>query len=193
MNKNLIAFTGYARAGKDEAAKPLIEAGWKRHAFGDLIKLQLDPLIRQHLGFSAFTELDSQKQTIRGTLEQWGESNYFNIMRDYFDILPEKCVNVRLCRKAEAMEWKKRGGIIVEVRRMIGGVTQTPSTSWEEAIVTTLRNADLVDIVLVNDASPKHLHATMRQLFVADEFPLPIDSGCRPRTFRCSRTVLASE
>ena len=35
---NLIAFAGYAREGKDAAAMRLINLGWKRIAFGDIIK-----------------------------------------------------------------------------------------------------------------------------------------------------------
>ena len=38
---NLIAFAGYAREGKDAAATRLINLGWKRIAFGDIIKRQI--------------------------------------------------------------------------------------------------------------------------------------------------------
>ena len=115
---DLIALTGYARAGKDEAAKPLIDAGWARRCFGDVIKRQIDPIVREYLNFSAFTENDGQKQQIRPILEQWGEVNYDGIMLEFFESLPPRCVNTRLCRVREAREWRKRGGIVVEVRRM---------------------------------------------------------------------------
>ena len=58
---NLIAFAGYAREGKDAAATRLISLGWKRIAFGDIIKRQIDSLVQQHLGFSAFTENDTKR------------------------------------------------------------------------------------------------------------------------------------
>lgn len=190
MNSNLIAFTGYARAGKDEAAKVLIENGWKRHAFGDIIKQQIDSLVRQHLGFSAFTEVDAEKRLIRGTLEQWGESNYANVMRAYFDTLPPKTVNVRLCRAAEAVEWHKREGLIIEIKRRTNGEWHPPATDWERGTVQGLRDADLVDITIVNDASPEHLRQTMRQTFVANEVPLSCSSGSRPRIIWCSNAIL---
>ena len=189
-NNNLIAFTCYSRGGKDEAAKVLIENGWKRHAFGDIIKQQIDSLVRQHLGFSAFTEVDAEKQMIRGVLEQWGESNYANIRAAYFDTLPPKTVNVRLCREDEAVEWQKRGGLIVEIKRKTNGMWHLPATDWEQGIVQGLRNADLVDITIVNDASPEHLRQTMRQTFVAHEAPLSRGSGSRPRIIWCSNAVL---
>lgn len=102
---NLIAFAGYAGEGKDAAAQRLITSGWKRCAFGDIIKRQMDPLINHHLGFSAFTEDDTQKKQIRPILEQWGEVNYDGVMREFFDTLPSRAVNTRLVRLREAKEW----------------------------------------------------------------------------------------
>ena len=102
---DLIAFAGYAREGKDAAAQRLITSGWKRCAFGDIIKAQLDPLMKEHLGFSAFTEDDTQKKQIRPILEQWGEVNYDGVMREFFDTLPPRAVNTRLVRLREAKEW----------------------------------------------------------------------------------------
>lgn len=186
---NLIALTGYARAGKDEAAKALIDIGWERRCFGDIIKKQIDALVRQHLGFSAFTENDEQKRVIRGTLEQWGESNYANITKEFFDTLPFKTVNTRLCREAEAREWRRRGGIIVEIQRVTAGVPHGPSTDWERAVVDSLRTSGLIDITIVNDASPDDLRATMQTLF-ANECPVT-RPGYRPRTVRCSGAVYA--
>ena len=101
---DLIAFAGYAREGKDAAAQRLITSGWKRCAVGDIIKRQMDPLINHHLGFSAFTEDDTQKKQIRPILEQWGEVNYDGVMREFFDTLPSRAVNTRLVRLREAKE-----------------------------------------------------------------------------------------
>lgn len=187
---NLIALTGYARAGKDEAAKALTQVGWERRCFGDLIKEQIDPLVRRHLGFSAFTEIDAQKQLIRGTLEQWGESNYANIMREFFDRLPFKTVNTRLCRVAEGLEWRRRGGLIVEIQRVTDGVPHGASTDWERAVVDSLRSANLIDICIVNDGSPEDLYRTMQTLFVDNERPVT-SPGSGPRTIRCSGPVFA--
>lgn len=188
---DLIALTGYARVGKDEAAKALIAAGWERRAFGDIIKRQIDPLIQKHLGFSAFTEVNAEKEQIRGTLEQWGESNYIGVMREFFGTLPEKCVNTRLCRVAEALEWRRRGGLIVQIHRVDRlGHVQGPATAWEEGVVKSLVEANVIDYVLFNDSTTEDLCETMRRLFILNEHErVPSSSGGRPGTVWCSSFV----
>lgn len=49
MNR-LLALTGVARCGKDDFAAPLIEAGYVRMAFGDVLKNFYAPLIRGEEG-----------------------------------------------------------------------------------------------------------------------------------------------
>lgn len=142
----LIAFVGYARAGKDEAAKPLIAAGYNRVCFGDIIKNQLYTLVRNHLGISTFTEVDAEKKLLRPILEQWGEVNYDNILRHFFKTLPTPAVNTRLCRVREAREWVARGGIIVEVIRPGVG----PETQWSADRVSELKDAGLISHCLSN-------------------------------------------
>lgn len=156
----LIAFTGYGGAGKDEAAKPLIEAGYSRGCFGDIIKGQVDPLIRKYFGFSAFTEDRAQKTRIRRTLESWGEDNYDSIFKSFFDTLPAKCVNTRLCRLREAEEWVTRGGIVVEIRRP--GVI--PETEWAQTQMTALRQANVIHDVIENDGTLADLSAKVLSL-----------------------------
>jgi hypothetical protein len=155
----LVAFTGVARAGKDEAGRALIADGFVRHCFGDIIKGQLDPFVRQHLGFSAFTENDVQKRQIRTLLESWGDANYDNIMAEYFATLPERAVNTRLVRTREAAEWRARGGFIYEIRRP----HVSPATQWESLALQDLWMAELVDGVIENNGSPEDLHAKVRR------------------------------
>jgi hypothetical protein len=159
----LIAFVGYARAGKDEAAKPLIAAGYNRVCFGDLIKRQLDTLIQRHFGFSAFTEDTAQKAKIRRTLENWGEDNYENIFNYFFTHLPNPAVNTRLCRLREAREWVGRGGIIVQVTRPGVG----PETAWSGECVQELKAAHLIHHTFVNCDSIEALHETVRRVLLA--------------------------
>ena len=146
---NLIAFAGYAREGKDAAAMRLINLGWQRIAFGDIIKRQIDSLVQQHLGFSAFTENDSQKKQIRPILEQWGEVNYDGVMKEFFDSLPNYAVNTRLVRLREAKEWIKRGGIILRIRRP--GVE--PATEWERTRLQELYDGGVIHDTIINDSS----------------------------------------
>lgn len=197
MNNALVALTGYSRAGKDEAGKVLIEAGWERRAFGDIIKRQLDPLVRQHLGHSAFTEDDKLKSNIRPVLEYWGEANYDNVMAEFFRDLPPRCVNTRLCRVREAREWRARGGVVVLVQRgkpVPGGRLEmnSPHTEWESRMVRELLNGDAVDVVLVNDGGIDDLRRTMRALFIDRDEPNSLTClGGRPRVVWCSGVIRA--
>jgi len=151
---NLIAFAGYAREGKDAAASKLISLGWNRVAFGDIIKRQIDSLVQQHLGFSAFTENNVEKQQIRPILEQWGEVNYDGVMREFFDSLPTLAVNTRLVRLREAKEWIRRGGIILRIRRP--GVD--PATEWERTRLQELYDGGVIHDTVLNDGTIEQLH-----------------------------------
>lgn len=153
-----IAFTGYARSGKDEAAQALLACGYERRCFGDVIKKQLDGLCLRELGYSAFTTDDAQKARIRPLLEHWGDANYDAIFAEFFRTLPRKVVNTRLVRLLEAEEWRRRGGLIVEIQRP--GVS--PASSWEEARLAELRQAGYIDHTICNSGEIGDLHAAMR-------------------------------
>jgi hypothetical protein len=161
---NLIAFTGYSRVGKDEAAKLLVnEHGYTRLNFGDIIKQQIDPIVRKHMGFSAFTEDTEEKKKIRRTLESWGEDNYDSIFNIYFGILGHYMqkrmltVNTRLCRSREAIEWHERGGIIVEIvnRRV------KPCTPWDIETMEELHSGGHIDLHVVNESDVPTLHGCL--------------------------------
>ena len=159
----LIAFTGYARSGKDVAASALVDSlGFVRVAFGDVIKRQLDPLIRAHLGFSAFTEVDSQKSQIRGVLEQWGDANYNAILAEMMSQLPPRTVNSRLVRIREAEAWVGRGGLIVQIKRPGFG----PATQWERDRMEELRETGLVRHV-IEESDREKLRAAATELAFA--------------------------
>ena len=144
--KNLIAFAGYARCGKDTACDALVPHGYKRVAFGDLIKRQVDQLCQNHLGFSSFTQDDHEKKQIRPLLELWGDVNYDAITDEFFETLPEKAVNGRIVRLREAYKWKERGGHIV----MIVRPEVAPATEWEAARLAELQNAGVIDMTILN-------------------------------------------
>lgn len=113
-----IALHGYARVGKDEVGKRLVEyLGLKRVALGDVIKKELDPLCRQYLGFSAFTEIDREKNRIRDLLISWTNANFDRLIKEFTENLPIRCVNTRIFRLEEALEWHRCGGIIIHVDR----------------------------------------------------------------------------
>jgi len=158
--RDLIAFTGLSGVGKDEASKPLLALGYKRHAFGNIIKHQLDELIQKHFGFSAFTEDRTQKAKIRRTLEHWGEDNYDAILDEFMATLPEKAVNTRLVRVKEAAKWVGKGGIIVEVVRP--GLE--PATQWEVDRMQELTASGLIRCTVINSGTPQDLHAEILRI-----------------------------
>jgi hypothetical protein len=155
---SLIAFTGLSRSGKDTAGEALIADGYERRCFGDIIKQQVDDLCRSYMGFSAFTEVDREKGKIRGLLEQWGEANYDRIKYEFFHDLPARAVNTRLIRAREAKEWRRRGGLVVEIERP--GVHA--GTEWELDCLDELRQAGCIDATITNDGTIADLHAKVR-------------------------------
>lgn len=140
-----IAFTGYSRTGKSTACDVLVsEFGYNKVAFGVILKRQVDPFVRAHLGFSAFTEVDSEKKKIRGLLECWGDTFYKAILKEFFENLPTRAANARLARVIEAREWVKRGGIIVELKRP--GID--PATDWESKRMDEMRDSGLIGLTI---------------------------------------------
>jgi hypothetical protein len=154
-----VALTGYARAGKDAIGSILQKKGYKRVAFGDIIKRQVDPIVRIHFGFSAFTEIDAEKRRIRGTLEHWGEDNYDAIFREFFDTLPDVAVNTRLVRAQEAAEWVRRGGIIVHVERPGHG----PETDFAERMNREMIESGLIHSVIFNQGTLADLEVSVEK------------------------------
>jgi hypothetical protein len=157
--RKLIAFTGYAGAGKDEAAAPLIAAGWQRRAFGDVIKGIFDALVQEHLGFSAFTADRALKSRIRGLLVHGGEAFYDTVFDTYFhalftdDRLPP-LVNTRLMRLREAVKWKECGGIIIEVVRPGVHAAEPCEAAW----LAEISAAGHIDHRILNGGTVQALH-----------------------------------
>lgn len=169
MAAQLVAFSGYGGTGKDEAARALIALGYQRVCFGDIIKYQLDEVISENLGFSAFTEDRAQKALIRRTLESWGEDNYENIFSLFFGRLPQKAVNTRIVRLREAQEWKRRGGIIIHIMRP----DVNAETPWAEEQVDTLHRSGLIDATIYNSGSIEGLHKAVTWITLSHPSPRP--------------------
>jgi hypothetical protein len=106
-----------------------------------------------HLGFSAFTEDDTQKKQIRPILEQWGEANYDGVMEQFVEALPPRAVNTRLVRLREAKECMRRGGIILRMRRP--GVE--PATDWERDRLQELYDAGAIHDTIINEGNVEQL------------------------------------
>lgn len=152
-----VALAGFAGVGKDVAAQVLVDRGYTRVCFGDIIKDQLDEVVRRHFGFSAHTPDREQKTRIRRTMESWGEDNYDQICQQFFDSLPAQAVNTRIVRVREARGWTALGGVIIEVVRPGVG----PATSWERERWEELMRSGLIHGTIVNSGTPEQLHANL--------------------------------
>jgi hypothetical protein len=187
----LLALCGHARAGKDQFAAPLIEAGWVRHNMGDIIKatffdfcqgqMSLDELevyLTERVSSEAeeallqpfitgraaayaqaghrinpFTEDDAEKRLVREILEHGGDVVHTWIDEEYFRGVDRSLsmnlsvINTRLCRVQEGLNWRDRGGMIIEIKRF----QHEPATPWDEKTVVALRHARLIDQVVKNN------------------------------------------
>lgn len=151
----LVALCGYARCGKDTAGRALINHGYERVSFGDIIKEQTNALVKAHLGFSTFTQDDEQKKQIRPLLESWGDVNYEKILSEFFANLPEFAVNTRLVRVREAKMWKERGGVLVQIVRQ----PRNPATDWERDALYELAYKVGFNVIIHNNSTEADLHA----------------------------------
>jgi hypothetical protein len=135
----IIGFAGYAGSGKDEAAKALVEMGWRRDAFADRMKdflLAVDPIIPSPIGLSghrlshlvrawgwddmkrAFPEVRELLQRL-GTeagRRLLGEDLWVDaLFRDYWPDENMVISDVRFPNELTAIQL--RGGVVLRVRR----------------------------------------------------------------------------
>lgn len=97
----IVGLTGYAGAGKDEAAKGLVAAGWTRQAFADPVRsmaLAIDPAIAASIGASG--EVYPYKGCLRlSTIVQdfgWDEAKAIPEVRRFLQRLGTDAVRAHL-------------------------------------------------------------------------------------------------
>lgn len=129
----LIGISGYARSGKDTAAKALIDIGWTRKAFADALKRDAGMALRNSLiagnfnppqeGVAPWFTDPSMKETYRPFLVEYGRAmralrpEYW-IARLALEIRPDSCYVITDVRYANEAEWIRRhGGKVVEIVR----------------------------------------------------------------------------
>ena len=73
----IIGVAGLAQAGKDTffdlvATNPIADLPYVKLSFADEVKEDLDAFVKSKFGFSAFTEVQEEKEIIRPLLVAWG-------------------------------------------------------------------------------------------------------------------------
>ena len=140
----LIAFTGYSGTGKSTLAREFNRVWESKHddcwlimSPGDIIKADLS--IHPHL--EPWTEDREKKRILRPLFESYGDASYESVMGRYFKQIDGamsanlRVINHRLCRKWEAEQWTKRGGMIVHVE----AAYDAPHTKWESEALESVK------------------------------------------------------
>lgn len=129
----LIGISGYARSGKDTAAKALTDIGWTRKAFADALKRDAGLALRNSLLAGNFNPPQEEvapwftdpalKETYRPFLVEYGRAmralrpEYW-IARLALEIKPDSCYVITDVRYADEAAWVRRhGGTVVEIVR----------------------------------------------------------------------------
>lgn len=154
----LIGIGGYARVGKDTVGKSILTYAavvlnkpYKRVAFADELKKEIDPFVKENFGFSVFSANDEQKKIIRPLLVGLGESR--RIQNPEYWIYKAKLqveinknngigsivTDVRY--KNEAQWIKDNGGIVIYIHR--NGIF-APNPTEEESIPEVQNIADYI-------------------------------------------------
>ncbi|MGZ4745694.1 MAG: deoxynucleotide monophosphate kinase family protein [Oryzihumus sp.] len=161
----IIGLSGYARSGKDAAARALVAAGWKRASFADRVR-ELALVVQPELAGDVARvgwEATKERPEVRALLQRLGVGVRDIVDEDCwvtaaFRSLPVGPVVFTDCRfPNEARAISRRGGIVVRVVRpgltpMNGHITDTALEHWP------------FDAVIVNDGTLEDLHARARQL-----------------------------
>lgn len=145
MKHRLVGLIGHKRAGKDTLALALKQAGYQRRCKGDLIKASLDAKIRKQFGFSAFTEVDEEKDQIRDILREHGIKNAALFSHFFYQSASKvPTINTRLVPVPEIVEFKRHGGVIVEIIR------DEAERQLDSDVMEAVR-LNLVDYIVYND------------------------------------------
>ena len=178
MSDLIIALSGYARSGKNEAANVLVTRGWRQVAFADKLRdflYALNPLVPGHYGAGNLrlrtlvdrVGWDYAKTTypeVRALLQRTGteagrtvlgQDVWVNALLDQHADAPALVVtDCRFPNEADAI--RKRGGILIRVNRP--GVGPAKDKYGRAHISETALDDYDFDHVLMNDGSVVDLH-----------------------------------
>lgn len=118
-NGFLLGLCGFARVGKDFAAKGLAVYGWHRVGFADALKADIDPIL---IKFGVNTSDPSQKEKVRDLYVQHGRTmrsihpnHWIEALRIPKDAVGAVIADVRYTNECNAI--LDRGGTVIMIRR----------------------------------------------------------------------------
>ncbi|QEQ94091.1 deoxynucleoside monophosphate kinase [Streptomyces phage Saftant] len=175
----LIGLSGYAGAGKDEAAAALVVGGWRRDAFADRLRAflyALDPWVNVSVdvGVARLSKLvdaygwDRAKRTfpeVRRLLQRAGTEAgrkvlgtqvWVDALMKDFQPHDEALVVTDVRFKNEADAIREAGGVVVRIERPGVGPKEDPG-GWVHESEVALDHYDF-DVTVKNDGTIEELH-----------------------------------
>lgn len=163
MDRKIIAFTGYARVGKDTAGG---FTGYKRMAFADALKMEMAGFLRNMYQINAFKMTPEQKELIRWALVGHGKTMrtlYPGYWIEYVerDMPEDKDIVITDLRYLDEAEWvHKQGGKVVWILRP----GYEAANEEEKLSIQAIRHHHMVDIVLDNSGTLEDLKEKVRKI-----------------------------
>jgi hypothetical protein len=178
LNKKIIAIAGNARSGKDTLGRYISEIlnehkiSTSLNSFAKALKLEVDPLLKQTVGISAFTENSDEKKIIRDFLVFWGSDFRRKLDQDVWinelkKVHDDKSVLIITDLRFEnELKWvKDNNGILLYISRVDeNGVVIGPANQYEETnnkILLESSDSSLTWLTSENEALLKSLSNEM--------------------------------
>lgn len=186
----IIGLSGYARSGKDEAAKGLVELGFQRVAFADRLReflYTLNPAVfpAKYVSFSPLEE--THAQTVQWVIDKYGWDDYKNSpwgpgVREFLQRLGTECgreligQNVWVDAALKQCYSDHEGYVITDARfeneaqgiRARGGIivriTRPGVTAANAHVSETALDAWPFDAYIDNDGSIEDLHRKIHEV-----------------------------
>lgn len=186
LNKKIIAIAGNARSGKDTLGKYISEIlnehkiSTSLNSFAKALKSEVDELLKQTIGISAFTENSNEKKIIRDFLVFWGsdfrrklnENVWIDELRKTYD--NKSVLIITDLRFENELKWvRDNNGILLYISRVDeNGAMVEPANEYERVnnkILSDLSDSSLTWLTSENQALLKSLSNEMLESVLNQE------------------------